>query len=395
MKQFKNEGLDKYAETDKERAVYQALKDSGGCYETMAKMLGIEQSSVRNRLMRLRKKAALRGWAPNNDMEKETAEGFHVKGTSTLYDGEGNVKSQWVKTDRDKDRQLEDMRIAVEALCEPIRGKMKVVKRPKTGMAGKDLMVSLNIGDHHLGMYAWAEETGADWDLDKAEKILDKAFDRLIAAAPPAEKCLIVSIGDFYHADSSTGMTPRGGNVLDTDSRHSKVVQVGIRTMRRQIRLALTKYPEVEVLIISGNHDPESSIWLAHCLAAAFDDESRVTIRTDPRIFKYTVWGLNLIGTTHGHTAKMKDLPSIMACDVPEYWGATKFREFITGHIHHANVKEERGCTVRSIQVLSESDAWHTGQGYRSQRGMEVAVYHKRQGRVMTFHGTVAYIEDE
>lgn len=392
MDKFRNEQLDKYATTDAERALFRALSDCGGDYAAMAVALGVDQARIRGRLHRLRKKAALRGWSPTHDVKHPTPEGFHVKGTSTLYDADGKVSIQWVKTDKDREQLLEDMRTAVEELCEPLRGKMKAVRRPTVDASGKDMMALYAIGDHHLGMFAWAEECGADYDLKIAESVLDRAFDKLVAKTPPAEKALIVNIGDFFHADNSSGVTPRGGNNLDTDSRHSKVIQVGIRMMRRQIRLALTKHAEVEVLTLSGNHDPESSVWLAHCLAAAFDAEPRVTIRTDPRIYKYTKWGTNLIMTTHGHTCKPKDLPSIMACDVPEWWGECRHREAIHGHIHHLQEKEERGCLVRSIKVLAESDSWHHGQGYRSRRGMEMSIYHKTQGKILTLPGPIEYL---
>ncbi len=60
MKQFKNEGLDKYATTQADRDVFKALVDCGGDYEAMSTLLGVKVSSVRNRLHRLRKRAALR-----------------------------------------------------------------------------------------------------------------------------------------------------------------------------------------------------------------------------------------------------------------------------------------------------------------------------------------------
>lgn len=397
---FLNEGLDKYATTEADHALFKALCDCGGDYAAMAVALGIQQSLVRGRLHKLRKKAALRGWSPNHDVKHETPEGFHVKGTSTLYgidekSGDQVVKAQWIKTDRDKEELAAAFQVAIDALIEPIRGKMRAIRRPVAGSEGKDIMVAYIVGDHHVGLYSWAEETGADYDLNISESILNRAFDRLSASAPPAEKAMVFCMGDFLHADNATGMTPRGGNILDTDGRYSKVIETAIRCMIRNIKVVLRKHLVVEVLIIEGNHDITASMWLAHLINAYFDGEPRVTVRTDPKIYKFTKWGLNLIGTTHGHCAKPAALPAIMAADVPIWWGETKFREFLFGHWHHESVKEHPGCTTRCVKVLAASDAYHAGAGYRSERGMEVAVYHKKQGRIQTLHGTVSYILDE
>ena len=395
MDKFKNEQLDKYATTDAEREIFRALCDCGGDYKAMAVALGVDQARIRSRLHRLRKKAAKRGWSPEHDVKHETPEGFHVKGTSTLYDADGKVSIQWVKTDRDREQMAEVFQIAVDALIEPCRGLMRATRKPKVGAEGKDIMVAFIVGDHHVGLYSWAEETGADYDLTISESILNKAFDRLSAAAPPAEKAMVFVMGDFTHADNATGMTPRGGNILDIDGRYPKVIETAIRCIIRNIRVVLRKYPEVEVLVIEGNHDVTASMWIARLISAVFTEDPRVTVRTDPKIYKFTKWGLNLIGTTHGHQAKPPALPGVMASDVPIWWGETKFREFLYGHFHHEAVKEYPGCTTRCVKVLAASDAYHAGAGYRSERGMEVAVYHKKQGRIQTLHGTVSYILDE
>ena len=59
--------------------------------------------------------------------------------------------------------------------------------------------------------------------------------------------------------------------------------------------------------------------------------------------FQYFTFGKNLIGVTHGDTAKMPDLGSIMATDRPREWGDSIHRYWLTGHVHHDQVKEYRG----------------------------------------------------
>lgn len=399
MDTYKNEGLDKYAETQADRDTFRALVDCGGDYDAMAKLLDVTVGSVRSRLHRLRKRAALRGWAPTQDVRRPTMEGFSAKRISSYAkptgpNGEMEVTGQWMIQDRDKQQLAEAMRIACEALAEPLKGVINPVRKrkPKRGY-DPDLMATYLIGDHHLGMLSWATETGADYDCDIAEKILRKAFKRLGAAAPRAHKALIVSIGDLYHADNHSSRTPRSGVVLDVDGRYSKVIQAGIRMMMRAIDFALKKHEVVEVVIVGGNHDPESSIWLAHSLHVAYERDPRVSVQTAPRAYRYVKWGRCLIGLSHGEKCKPDALGEIMAVDCPQWWGEAVFRHWYTGHVHHKWKRELRGCIVESLSVLPPGDAWHVGQGYRSQRGMQMDVWHKEQGCVMSITGTVEYIQ--
>lgn len=395
MKQYKSEHLDRYATTDADRATFAALVDCGGDYKAMAEALGISQAQVRNRLYKLRKKATAAGWAPNQDVTKPVAVGQHLKGTSTLYrrdpdTGKDEVVIQWVKTDQDREDRMEAMRIACAEMMEPLKGHAARVRKPKARLK-KDLMAVYLIGDHHTGMYSWAAETGADYDCKIAERVLYEAFDELAAAAPPAQKGLIISVGDFFHADDHSSRTPMSGHVLDTDTRHAAVIQAGIRMWKRSIRFALQRHAEVEVVIVPGNHDPESSIWLTHALAAMYESEPRVTIKLDPAAHRYVRWGKCLIGTTHGHKSKGKDLGPIMAVDEREAWGQVKHCHVYTGHEHHKRVEEFRGVTVECLSVLAPGDAWHASMGYRSQRGMQLDVWHKTRGRGITVRGTVEY----
>jgi hypothetical protein len=392
MQQFKNEGLDRYAQTDADRAVFRALVDCGGDYEAMAQAIGITVGSVRSRLSRLRKRAALRGWSPTHDVAHPTPEGFHLKGTSTLYGADGEIKAQWVKTDKDREDRLEAMRIACDELAAPIRGCIPRTRFRASGNIDDKLMAAYLIGDHHLGMYSWAEETGADYDCKIAEQILQRAFDRLTASAPRARRGLVVSIGDFFHADNSSARTPQSGHALDTDSRHSYVIQTGIRMLKRAVRQALARHELVDVDIVPGNHDPESSMWLAYCLAEAFSDEPRVTVNTSPRAYHYIEHGSCLIGTAHGDKCKPTALGEIMSVECREQWARAKHCHWYTGHVHHKWAQELRGCEVESLSVLCPSDDWHARSGYRSKRGMQMDVWHADWGRVTSQRATVEYI---
>jgi hypothetical protein len=95
--------------------------------------------------------------------------------------------------------------------------------------------------------------------------------------------------------------------------------------------------------------------------------------------------GLNLIGVAHGDGAKIESLPGIMAADRPEDWGATYYRTWVTGHIHHKTRfvgKEYVGCTVESFRTLAPKDAWHNHRGYRSGQSLSCITYDAEYGEV-------------
>lgn len=331
-------------------------------------------------LSELERVAARRGWSPASDMTHTTPEGYHVKGVSSYYGKDGELRGQWVKTKSDEEAKLIGLLRAIETIAEPFRGLAKPVKAPTR--ARPDILNVIPIGDPHVGMFSWAQETGNDFDLTIAERNLVAAADRLVDLAQPADECLIIDLGDFYHADNNLNRTLRSGHALDVDTRWAKVLSVGIRIMRRIIDRALTKHGKVTVIIEIGNHDDHGAVVLALCLAQYYEREPRVVIDTSPAKFHWYRFGDNLIGVTHGDTVKFKDLPGIMATDRAKDWGETRHRFWYCGHVHHESVKEFHGCTVETFRTLAPADAWHRAAGYRSDRDMRLDVLHKKFGRI-------------
>ena len=70
-------------------------------YGTMQKAgaeLGVSHQNISKTIKAIKKRAALQGIAPEADMNHAAAQGFNVKGVSTLYGDDGQVKIQWVKS---------------------------------------------------------------------------------------------------------------------------------------------------------------------------------------------------------------------------------------------------------------------------------------------------------
>jgi len=231
-------------------------------------------------------------------------------------------------------------------------------------------------------MYAWAQECGEDFDLAEAERLTLGAVDALVEAAPPAKTAILLPLGDVFHANDQSNVTPGHKHQLDVDSRYPKVIGIGIKTFRHAILRALEKHERVIVRIEPGNHDPQAKWALAFALAAYFENNERVEIDLSPSKFWFYKFGKVLIGSTHGDTVKHEALLGVMASDRAEDWGLTKHRYWYTGHVHHQSVKEFPGVLCESFRTLAAKDAYAAGHGYRAGRDMRCIVHHKEHGEI-------------
>ena len=200
-----------------------AAVEEMGSQAAAALHLGINKRTLERRLAKIRD-----GEDATEERQSggfEIPEGHIVKGTSTLYDATtGEPKLEWVKTDLDKQAKLDAIRSAVDSLVN--------VEKPKQRQAlaapyADEVMAVIPITDMHIGMYAWGEEVGEDYDVETAVKMLCGAVDYLVESTPSSEKCVILQMGDFFHADNMSGYTERSKNILDIDGRMSRVLELG------------------------------------------------------------------------------------------------------------------------------------------------------------------------
>ena len=358
--------------------------------------------------------AASRGWAPDQDWKHPVPPGHRIKGNSTLYDAAGNVDGQWVKSERDSDdppafeavppghivkkvstlldaqgkvrgqwiqapkdeqRQWDEFWGACERNAASYKGAAEPAPAPTFNDA--ETCTVYPLGDPHIGMLSWAKETGQDFDLQIAERDLRAAIDLLADRAPASALAILANVGDFFHAEGDDQRTPTGGNKLDCDTRWAKIADVGLSIMRHLVDRLLAKHHRVLVVNVPGNHDPKMARMLNMWLAAVYEREPRVTITDNRNPYIYIRHGKNLLGFAHGDGAKPEQLPSIMAADRAEDWGATEHRTWITGHIHHTTRKEFPGCVVESFRTLAARDYWHSWKGYRSGQSLCCITYHE------------------
>lgn len=336
----------------------------------------IRRYRVENRLREFRSKGLL-----PLDSGNYVSAGELLKSTSTLYDSDGKIKLQWVKSDLDKQAALSNFEVAVDSVLEKLSAApLPLIPPPSVAM--EDLMSIYTIGDAHIGMLAWAPESGEDNDLQISYDRHIAAMQMLVSQANPSAEAFIVDVGDFYHSDTTDNRTAASGHSLDVDGRYAKVLEFGLTLTTKLIELALQKHQTVHWRSAIGNHNEHSAIMMNKFVRAFYRNEPRVIVHDSPSTLLYHQFGVNLIGITHGNRIKPEKLGEIMSVDCEHLWSSTKYRYWYTGHVHHQSVKEYPSCVVETFRTLASKDAWHAASGYRSKQDMKCITLHKQFGEI-------------
>lgn len=352
---------------------------AAGSFRAAARALGVNDRTVCAAVAQARKKAAQAGWAPEHDMRHPVPDGYNVGGISTLYGGDGTVKAQWVKSRADDERREQIMREAFAAFADELP---RCIPQNKTPVGYSELAALYILTDYHLGMLAWHEETGADWDIRIAEELLIGWFGEAIRATPDADVGILAQLGDFLHMDNLDALTPASRNVLDADTRLQKVVRVAIRSVRLIIGMMLDKHPKVHVIMADANHDPVGSIWLREWLSAHYEHDPRVTV--DLRADGYYCYehGDTSLFLHHGHKKKPENIDDVFVAKFREVFGRTKYSFAHLGHMHYAKTLESPLMIVEQHRTLAAPDAYASRSGFMSGRSASAITYHNRFGEV-------------
>jgi hypothetical protein len=307
-----------------------------------------------------------------------------VQFVTTLLDGAGNIRAQYVRGERDKGDRYAAALSAVDRHFDELEERLASVEAvPAPRVEPSQLQTTLLLGDPHIGMLSWHLETGTDFDLSIAERQMNAAVTLLLDRCPPAHRLVIANLGDFFHAEDDKAVTPRGGNKLDVDGRAGKILDVGFGCVEQCVLTGLERYPEVVLLTLPGNHDPRLARVLERWTRARFRGEPRLIVLPADNPYVFTTWGQNLHMFHHGDGAKPHDLPAIMASyDDGKLWGAHVYRQIYTGHVHHLQRKEFPGVVWESSRTLAPGDYWHHHSGYRAGRGMRAVTHHAEHGHI-------------
>lgn len=372
-------GLREFA-SDRQKVYLDKLEETGSA-EAAGKALGLSGGTIRNAMARLTKKAAARGYSPQHDMTRVVPDPFIVRGTSTYYNKEGRVAGQWVKSRLDDQRYFEAVKAAAGALAEDITPAAPV-PIPQLNDWATSLLNCYVLTDVHLGMLAWHEEGGDNWNLKIAENVIEQCFGAMVDMSPESDTCIIAQLGDWFHFDGLIPETTNSGHVLDADTRFAKVIRIGFRLLRRLVERALGKHKKVVLLMAEGNHDESSSQWLQTLFDALYENEPRVEVIVSAKPYYAYEFGKTSLFFHHGHKRRGEKLALLIAAEFREIFGRTTKSYGHTGHLHNELEQALPGIKIIQHPTLAARDAYASRAGFMSERQASAITYSKFFGEI-------------
>lgn len=295
------------------------------------------------------------------------------------------VKQKWVKGPQGsqlmvKKDYVQDWNILKEQILRDIKKHAPDYKRVKTKTKNQGNLLVISLGDIHLGKLAVASETGEDYNMDIAYTRAVEGVQGLIQKANgfTIDSVLLIIGNDILHTDTldrkTTNKTPQ-----DTDGMwHENFLRA--KDLYVEVIEMLFPLGNLYVQFNDSNHDRMSGFFLAQTIEAWFRN-SDITFDVTMKPRKYFQYGNNLIGTCHGES-KEADLPLIMATECPEEWGTSTKRYWYCHHIHHKKSKEHMGVCVEYLRSPSGIDAWHSRNGYLSNKAIEAFIHDLNEGQI-------------
>ena len=312
-------------------------------------------------------------------LEHQTIDGHYIKKATTHYDGKGNIKNIWLKTDKKVEDTLKIIEAAAKSFCTDITPTSPVPYRKHSLKSLLSLYVTT---DYHFGMLAMKEECGEDWSLDIARTLLVNWYREAIASAPDSHTGILLNLGDMLHTDGLEALTPTSGHSLDADARYQVVVNVLIDVFREIVDMMLKKHEHVHIIMAEGNHDIAGSVWMRAMFEQFYKDEPRVTVDNTHIPYYAYQWGKVSLFFHHGHKRRMANITETLMGCFRKMVGETKYSYVHMGHMHHKHAKENSVMIVEQHTTLSAKDAHAVRGGYGSQRSASVITYHKDHGEV-------------
>lgn len=366
-----------FCTTAEEKSAVKAWSESTSV-EHAAQILKLNTRTVTRKLARIRARAAKAGYAPEQGLKTAYPDNYNLGKVTIQRNSEGEVERTWERMCKDSEALKDLVNDTLDGIKDDIP-RAKAPRKPSTRLKSH-LLNFYTLTDYHVGMLAWAEETGADWDTAIAEQQFYSAIDEMIDRSPDAKHGVLNIQGDFLHSDGMLPITPTSHNVLDQDSRYHKLVRVAMRMIRSAMERLQQKHHHVTLLVAQGNHDLSGTVWLQELFNLYYERCKRVHVVVSPNPYYAIQHGKTLLAIHHGHKRKPAQFPMVIAAQFPELWGATKYRYGHTGHQHHRDLKEHSGVIIEQHQTLAASDAHAAHGGYFAERGAQVITYHDTHG---------------
>lgn len=250
-------------------------------------------------------------------------------------------------------------------------------------------LLVLNLTDFHLNR---KDIEGEDTLETQVQEIFN-TFNALLELSTRAfdiNQILIVCGHDYFNSDFNH-QTTKGTPQTD--------LVEGFKAFRAGLKLASSiitnagQYAPVDFVIVNGNHDNQSSLFLGVSLEQIFNSsKDTVSIHYQDKDRVYYEYDNNAFMLAHHVPKDVKDLPLLFVTEEPSLFAKCKNRFILTGHLHSEQrvvYKQSReGYGIQWIQSpsLAKTDKWHGQQGYIGNKlQISSIVIHPQDGKVSEF----------
>jgi uncharacterized protein YktA (UPF0223 family) len=237
--------------------------------------------------------------------------------------------------------------------------------------------------DIHVNKLCSAFETGEDYNSQIAVQRVKEGVSSIIKKSNgfSIDKIILIVGNDVLNTDNTRNSTTK----LTPQDTHLKWFDAFIMAKQLYIDIieTLVQIADLEIIYNVSNHDEMSGFFLMDSLYSWYNTHENITFNRSPAHRKYTTYGKNLIGTTHGDGAKQNDLPLLMCHEASQHWHDCKHRYWFTHHVHHKTSRDIMSVQIESLRSPSPADSWHHKSGYQhSPLAIEGFIFHKEFGQV-------------
>lgn len=278
----------------------------------------------------------------------------------------------WKQTQQDADKWRHFEESVLEPLREDIRTNLPKYEPPKLNLhAGKaaPFVAILKLSDLHFAKYAFDSSGSQTYGVAQAIDVWKVATDDLIAKTVVygVPERFIVPVGtDNLHADNAMKTTTRG-TPQDFDGEYETTLKPYIDGNIRMIE-ALRQVAPVTVVVVQGNHDKVSTMWLGHLLAYRYEDAEDVEVLnpTHPRVWMQI--GDYGVGFAHGDpeftstSKKDRNVHKLILAEARDQGvniQECKYFYLFTGNLHTEESKDYGVVSLQQIPALCGDDRWH------------------------------------
>jgi len=358
-------------------------------YTSVAKHFGVNESTARTSIKT--KEYRLQS--------RENAEPAVLQGMDELgfigQPGSGWIKSQepdqygrtysfhfTSKQDEETEKQKMD------AIAERFIGTSPVKFEPPKPTKNKRIRKAfISINDLHSGSLAWGKETGyGDWNLDIAMNRLQIWLSRLLQQVEKVgvDEIILYYNGDILHTNGKEPLTstPGTSHVLDTDSRHFKVINMTGENIIYMTDLAAQIAP-VRLVIKRGNHDGDSYLALLQGAKWRYAQQTNVQVELEPNNYWAHIFGHVALFGHHGDKVKPDRLIMQFLQRYRKDIADVNHITVWTGDKHHRKVEQFPGVIWEQASNWCEPDQY--GSDFGDNAMAQAVIYDELEGETDRF----------